>query len=136
MNRLFPLRVPYKKCPLHPSTCPLSYKYCLQLSPRVLLHPTCRCLSTAWRGLVHHLSLLFLESLADSLTTRHELLYTSRNTASLALNQRFGGEVIDAGIEAVRYEVGEHLLRWIVSDDGKCSGKARIANESRGKCSR
>jgi uncharacterized protein (DUF433 family) len=36
----------------------------------------------------------------------------------------------------VGYEVGEHLLRWIVSDDGKCSGKARIANESRGKCSR
>lgn len=64
---------------------------------------------SARRRLAHHLCLLFLESLPDPLTARHELLYTSSDAAGLALDEGFGGEVIDAGVEAVGYEVREHL---------------------------
>lgn len=61
------------------------------------------------RRLVHHLCLLFLESLSDSLTSRHELLYASADTIGFALHQRLGGEVVDAGIKAVCDKVREHL---------------------------
>lgn len=61
------------------------------------------------RRLVHHLRLLFLKSLSDPLTTCHELLYASSHAAGLALDKGFCCEVIDAGVEAVGYEVGEHL---------------------------
>jgi len=63
---------------------------------------------SSWRWLVHHRRLLFRESLADTLTTRHELLYASSDAAGLALDEGFGGEVVDAGVEAVGDEVGEH----------------------------
>tara|TARA_R110002060_G_scaffold53678_1_gene64352 strand:- start:635 stop:820 length:186 start_codon:yes stop_codon:yes gene_type:complete len=59
--------------------------------------------------LAHHLCLLFLESLPDSFTACHELLYASSDAAGLALDEGFGGEVIDAGIETMGYEVREHL---------------------------
>jgi hypothetical protein len=62
--------------------------------------------------LVHHLRLLFLEPRPNPLTTRHELLNASRYTAGLALHEGFGGEVVDARVEAVGYEAGEHL-RWV-----------------------
>jgi hypothetical protein len=65
-------------------------------------------LSSWWR-LIHHLCLLFLESLSDSFTSCHELLYASSNAAGLALDQGFGGEVVNAGVEAVGDKVGEHL---------------------------
>jgi hypothetical protein len=54
--------------------------------------------------------LLFLESLADTLTSRHEFLHAALNAASLALHEGLGGEVIDARVEAVGDEVGEHLV--------------------------
>ena len=57
------------------------------------------------RRLVHHLCLLLLESLPNPFTASHEFLYTPGNATGLALNKGFGGEVIDAGIEAVRYKV-------------------------------
>lgn len=65
------------------------------------------------RRLVHHLCLLLAKSLRDPLAARHELLYASCHAAGLALDQRFGGEVVHARVEAVGYEVGEHL--WVRS---------------------
>jgi hypothetical protein len=61
--------------------------------------------------LVHHLRLLLLESLPNPFTPCHELLHASSNATGFALNKRFGGEVVDAGVEAVGYKVGEHLER-------------------------
>ena len=61
------------------------------------------------RWLAHHLCLLLLESLTNSLTSCHELLHASGYAAGLALDEGFGGEIIDTGVEAVGYEVGEHL---------------------------
>lgn len=66
------------------------------------------------RRLCHHLCLLFLESLPDSFTSCHELLHTAGDAAGLALDQGFGGEVVDTGVEAVSNEVGEHLRRMLV----------------------
>lgn len=51
-------------------------------------------LSSWWR-VVHHLCLLFLESLTDSLAPSHELLDASLNAPCLALHKGFGGKVID-----------------------------------------
>ena len=53
--------------------------------------------------------LLFLESLPDPLTARHEFLYAPADAIGFALHERFGGEVVDTGIKAVGDEVGEHL---------------------------
>lgn len=58
---------------------------------------------------IHHLRLLFLEPLSDPLTPRHEFLHAPRDAARFALHEGFGGEVVDAGFEAVVYEAGEHL---------------------------
>jgi hypothetical protein len=77
---------------------PLSYT----LVPRRLLT----------RGrLAHHLGLLLLEALADALAAGHELGDAPRHAAGLARHEGFGGEVIDARLEAVVDEVGEHLER-------------------------
>jgi len=62
------------------------------------------------RGLlVHHLCLLFLESLSDSFTSCHELLDAAFYTTGFALDEGLGCEVVDAGVEAVGDKVGEHL---------------------------
>jgi hypothetical protein len=53
--------------------------------------------------------LLLLESLANTLAARHKFLDASGDAAGLALDHGFGGEVIDAGVEAVGDEVREHL---------------------------
>jgi hypothetical protein len=92
--------------------CPYSYKYTRQEvrqenTPNADLSPR--------RRLVHHLRLLFLEPLPDALTAGHELADASRDAAGLAGDQRFGGEVIDAGLEAMVDEVREHLRRGRVS---------------------
>ena len=62
-------------------------------------------------GALHHDGLLLLEPLADPLAAGHELLDAAVHAARLARHERFGGEVIDAGIEAVGDEVREHLWR-------------------------
>ena len=62
------------------------------------------CLS-ARRGILHHLSLLLLKSLTDSLRAIHVLLDAAGDAAGFALDEGFGCEVIDTGVEAVRYEV-------------------------------
>ena len=54
---------------------------------------------------MHHLCLLLLESLSDSLSALHILLDTSGDAARFALNEGFGCEVVDAGVEAVGHEV-------------------------------
>lgn len=59
--------------------------------------------------MTHHLCLLFLESLTDTLTSSHEFLDAAGDATSFAGDEGFGGEVVDAGVEAVGYEVGEHL---------------------------
>lgn len=48
------------------------------------------------RRVVHHLSLLLLESLADPLSALHILLDTSGDAAGFALDKGFGGEVVNA----------------------------------------
>jgi hypothetical protein len=57
------------------------------------------------RRVLHHLSLLLLESLPDSLSALHILLNASGNAAGFALDEGFGCEIVDAGIEAMGYEV-------------------------------
>ena len=59
--------------------------------------------------MLHHLCLLFLEPLTNSLTSSHEFLDASCYAAGFALDEGFGGEVIDAGFKAVIYEAGKHL---------------------------
>jgi len=49
--------------------------------------------------------------LTDPLAARHEFLHASLYAAGLALDDGFGGKVIDAGIEAVGDEVEEHLWK-------------------------
>lgn len=61
------------------------------------------------RGLAHHLRLLLLEPLTDALAAGHELGDAARYAAGLTGDEGFGGEVVDAGVEAVVDEVGEHL---------------------------
>ena len=56
-----------------------------------------------------------MESLPYPLSTLHVLLHASRDTAGFALDEGFGGEVVDAGVEAVGDEVGEHLWKWDLS---------------------
>lgn len=51
----------------------------------------------------------------NTLAACHELLHTSGDASRLALDQRFCGEVVNAGVEAVGYEVGEHLYSILVS---------------------
>lgn len=81
------------------------------------------------RGLTHHLCLLFLESLTNSFASCHEFLYTSRDAAGFTGNEGFGGEIVDAGVEAVSDEVGEHLcggkrfVSWFLS--WECQGKIK-----------
>jgi hypothetical protein len=122
---LMPARMPSLSQPskvFHPAylfiVCPYSYKYTRQEvrqenAPNADLSPR--------RRLVHHLRLLFLEPLPDALTAGHELADASRDAAGLAGDQRFGGEVIDAGLEAMVDEVREHLRRWRVSKVLKAS---------------
>jgi hypothetical protein len=57
------------------------------------------------RRVVHHLSLLLLEPLANSLSTLHILLDTSGDAARFALDKGFGSKIVDAGVEAVGYEI-------------------------------
>jgi len=57
--------------------------------------------------------LLFLKPLSNSLTPSHEFLYTTANTALLTRDEGFGGEVVNAGIKAVGYEVGEHAHEFL-----------------------
>jgi len=63
--------------------------------------PTIVASLSSWWWIVHHLGLLLLEPLTDSLTSSHELLHASCYAARLALNERFGRKIVDAGIEAV-----------------------------------
>jgi hypothetical protein len=68
-------------------------------------------LFASWRSLSHHRGLLFLESLANSFATGHELLYATGDASGLAGYEGLGGEVIDAVVEAAVNEAGEHLSR-------------------------
>ena len=64
----------------------------------------CEFLSTR-RRILHHLSLLLLESLTDSLSALHILLYAAGDATGFALDEGFGCKVVDARVEAVGYEV-------------------------------
>lgn len=61
---------------------------------------------------------MLLEALGQTLATGHVLLHTARDAAVLALGHGLGGEVADAGGEAVVDEVAEELCGsgWKVSD--------------------
>ncbi len=99
---------------------PLALLPLMSASP--ILPVEMKILSTRW-WLAHHLCLLLLESLTNSLTPCHELLYASGYAAGLALDKGFCGEVIDAGVEAVGYKIGEHL--WVEN-----RGQYRLEAES------
>lgn len=64
---------------------------------------------TSRRRVLHHLCLLLLESLTDPLASCHKLLNAAGDTAGLTLDEGFGSEIVNAGVEAVGDEVGEHL---------------------------
>ena len=66
--------------------------------------------------LLHHLCLLFSESLADSLGSSHELGDAAGDTSGFAGDQGLGGKVVDAGVEAAVDETGEHLrcCQWLI----------------------
>ena len=72
-------------------------------------HPILFVHLSARRRVIHHLCLLLRESLSDSLSALHIFLDTSRDAAGFFLYKGFGGEIVDAGIEAVGDEIRKHL---------------------------
>jgi hypothetical protein len=60
---------------------------------------------------LHHGSILLLESLAQSLAALEILVDASHHTAFLSRDDRFGGEVVDAVIEAALDEAGIGLSK-------------------------
>jgi hypothetical protein len=76
------------------------------------------------RRLIHHLRLLLRKPLSYPLAAGHEFLHAAAHAALFARDERFGGEVVDAVIEAAVDEGGEHLFggmgmlvvleRWMV----------------------
>jgi len=76
-----------------------------------------------------------LESLPDPLAARHKFLYTSANAIGFALHQRFGGEVVDAGVKAVGDEVGEHLRGEGLASSVElcvelCAGEVKMSHQA------
>jgi hypothetical protein len=51
--------------------------------------------------LLTHLGIMLLESFAEALRQGHVFLDAARDAARLAARERLGGEVVDAGHEAV-----------------------------------
>lgn len=56
-----------------------------------------------------HLGVVLLEALAEALLGEHLLLDAAGDAAVLARRERLGGEVVDAGVEAVVNDVAEDV---------------------------
>lgn len=67
--------------------------------------------------LLCHLSILLLETFAQSLGTLQELIHTTHDTALLFAQQALAREVVDTIGEAALYEVRVHLSMVSLNDD-------------------
>jgi len=65
------------------------------------------------RRLIHHLSLLLCKPLSYPLAAGHEFLHAAAHAALFARDERFGGEVVDAVVEAAVDEGGEHSHEFL-----------------------